>query len=140
MNKSSTDSVRTPPWLLTKIKKEFGQKLYDPTPFIKNFDPKKHKDGLTTEWGPVSYCNPPYSRVAKFVEKAWTEWRKRKTIIMLVKTTSLGSQYAKKYAKGAELRVFPEQLTFPGYKRKAHFLSCLLIWRAGKRSSKWSVV
>ena len=132
MGRSTTDSVRTPTTLLRAIKKEFGSRLYDPTPFVKNFDPKKHKDGLTSEWGPVSFCNPPYSRVAKFIEKSHTEWRKRKTVIMLVKATNLGTKVAKQYAKGAELRIFAEQLKFPGYPGQAHFSSALLIWRAGE--------
>ena len=140
MGKSSTDSVRTPPSILRAIRKEFGRKLYDPTPHRENFDATKHKDALSSEWGPISFCNPPYSRVAKFLEKANLEWRKKKTVIMLVKTDNLGTAAAKKYAKGAELRIFAKQLLFPGYKDKAHFYSALLIWRAGKRSTKWSLI
>ena len=59
---------------------------------------------------------------------------------MLVKTANLGTDVAKKFTKGAELRIFSKQLLFPGYKDKAHFYSALLIWRAGKRSTKWSII
>ena len=134
--KSKTDSVRTPPALLKKIKAEFG-KLYDPVPYKPNFNPKTHKDALTTEWKAVNYVNPPYSKMAAFVEKAHDEWKKGKTIIMLCKIENLATQYAPKFIKGkAEVRVFTERLAFPGYKKAAKFFSILVIWRAKKRSSK----
>ena len=134
-----SDSVRTPEWLLDMIKKEFGE-FYDPTPFNPDFNPLKDKDALKTDWGPVNFCNPPYSNVGPFMRKGNLEWRKGKTVIMLVKLDNLGTNYSRRFVKGAELRVLSEKISFPGYQGKARFSSVLLIWRAGKKSTRYSVL
>lgn len=36
----------------------------------------KQQDGLSVPWsGERVWCNPPYSRIPAWVEKAWSEWR-----------------------------------------------------------------
>ena len=137
--KSSTDSVRTPKAILLAVKREFGA-FYDPAKFNPKFKADKDKDGLNTPWKPVNFVNPPYSSVKPWFVKAHAEWRQGKTIIMLVKLSVLGTIYAKKYARGAEIRIFAEKISFPGYKRKAGFTNVLIIWRAKKRSTKWSII
>jgi hypothetical protein len=136
---SKTDSVHTPKKILVAVRKEFG-KFFDPAPYNPNFDPLKHKDGLNTEWKPVNFVNPPYSNARVWFKKAHEQWRKGRTIIMLVKLATLGTQYAKKFARGAEVRVYSEKISFPGYARKAGFTNILLIWRAHKRSNKYSIM
>ena len=84
--------------------------------------------------------NPPYSRAGAFVKKAHAEWKKGKTVIMLLKSHNLNTEYAKKYIRGAEIRILTKRLIFPGYKRIALFFSVLVIWRAGKRSTKYVLV
>ena len=140
---SKKDSVRTPPFITNALKKEFRtRKFYDPAPYNPDF--KKggvHKDGLTTEWGKISFVNPPYSNVKPWFVKAHEEWRKGKTVIMFCKLQNIGSQYAKQYMKGAELRILSEKVSFPGYGGKLPlFHNVLVIWRAGKRSTKYSVI
>jgi site-specific DNA-methyltransferase (adenine-specific) len=136
---SKTDSVHTPKKILVAVRKEFG-KFYDPVPYNPNFDPLKHKSGLTTEWRPVNFVNPPYSNVRVWFKKAHEQWQKGRTIIMLVKLATLGTQYAKKFARGAEVRVYSEKIAFPGYAQKAAFTNILIIWRARKRSNKYSIM
>ena len=48
----SKDSVRTPKFLLQRIQKEYFNSgvMFDPTPFVPVFDPKKHTDGLKITW------------------------------------------------------------------------------------------
>ena len=142
---SKKDSVRTPSYITDAIKKEFRTKtLYDPTPFNPNFKKGVHKDALTTEWGKkggVVFINPPYSNVSPFFAKSAEQWRKGKTIIMLCKLQNIGSKYAKKWISGAELRILSDKISFPGYGgKKPLFHNVLVIWRAGKRSQKYSVV
>ena len=136
--RSSTDSVRTPPELLRQIRKEFG-KFYDPAPFNPRFDPSKHRDGLTTDWKKINFVNPPYSSVGPWVKKAHLEWKKNKTIILLIKLENLGRKYST-LLKGAEIRIFTEALTFPGYERKAAFTNVLVIMRARKRSTVYKFI
>ena len=137
MNSASKDSVRTPKFILKWIKQRFGSKIYDPVPFRKHFDPSQHKDALTTDWGQVSFANIPFSQAQKFVKKAHEEWKKRKTIIVLCKIHVLGSTYFQQY-KGCEIMFFPKVVIFPPHNTAPRFRVCLLIYRAGKRSTKYS--
>ena len=136
---SNTDSVRTPKPILAAVRKEFG-KFYDPAKYNPKFDPNKNKDGLTTEWKPVNFVNPPYSNVKPWFAKAHEQWKKGRTVIMLVKLATLGTKYAKEFARGAEIRVFSEKISFPGYARQAAFSNVFIIWRARKRSNKYSII
>ena len=139
---SPKDSVRTPQYILAPLRKEFRvRKFYDPVPFNPQFKKGKDKDALTTEWGKISFVNPPYSNVKPFFAKAHEEWRKGKTIIMLCKLSNCGTQYAKKFMPGSELRILSEKIPFPGDGgRLPMFNSVLVIWRAGKRSTKYTII
>ena len=134
-----TDSVRTPEYILEAIRKEFGD-YYDPCPFNPDFDPKIHKDGLKTEWGPVSFCNPPYSFIRPWFRKAREQWLLGKDVILFVKLSNLGTQYARKYIDGAEVRIMVKKVTFPGYEHTALFNNILVIFRGGKHSTKYSII
>ena len=68
----------TPPELLRKFRAEFGE-LYDPCPYPR---PLMY-DGLTDEWGPVSYVNPPFKGPTAWVRKAILEQSKGKTVIFV---------------------------------------------------------
>jgi len=135
---SSTDSVKTPPEILRQIRKEFG-KFHDPAPFNPKFNPRKHTDGLASDWKSVNFVNPPYSSVGPWVKKAHSEWKKGKTIIMLIKLENLGRKYSS-LLKGAEIRIFTRRLKFPGYDRPAGFTNVLVIMRARKRSSTFKFI
>ena len=139
---SAKDSVRTPKHIIAPLLREFSvKKFYDPVPYNPKFNKAKHKDALTTEWGKVSFVNPPYSNVKPFFAKAHEQWRLGKTVIMFCKLTNIGSKYAKQFMKGAELRVLSEKVSFPGYGgRLPLFHNVLVIWRSNKRSSKYSIV
>lgn len=75
----------SPPQLLADVAAEFGP-FFDPCPFPL----PKGFDGLTCEWGQVSYVNPPFGSImhegkkkgpTAWVRKAIEEWRKGKTVI-----------------------------------------------------------
>jgi phage N-6-adenine-methyltransferase len=64
------DSYQTPDWMKKYLDAEFRPD-YDPCPFNPAFDPTKVEDGLTTDWsGKTVYCNPPYSNILPWVQKA----------------------------------------------------------------------
>ena len=135
-----SDSVRTPDYILKAIRDEFGEEIYDPCPYNPKFDPQLHKDGLKTEWGKVSFVNPPYSFVRPWFKKAREEWLQGKTVVLFVKLASLGTQYARKYIPGAEVRVMVNKVCFRGYEKTALFNNILVIFRAGEHSTKYSIV
>ncbi len=41
-------------------------------------------DGLTCEWDELNYCNPPFDVCQKWVKKAFLEWHKGKTTVLLI--------------------------------------------------------
>lgn len=41
-------------------------------------------DGLTDDWEKLNYCNPPFKECPKWVKKAFKEWFKCKTTVMLI--------------------------------------------------------
>jgi len=135
-----TDSVRTPEYILKAIRDEFGEELYDPCPFNPKFDPSVDKDGLKTDWGKVSFVNPPYSFVRPWFKKARVEWLLGKTVILFVKLSNLGTQYARKYITGAEIRVMVNKVRFPSYENTALFNNIVVIFRAGQYSDKYTIV
>lgn len=75
-----SDKWATPPEILNPLRQEFGQ-LWDPCPIDwKDGD----TDALTIPWQPLTFCNPPYSRVAEFVKKAAQEQAAGKMSILLI--------------------------------------------------------
>ena len=134
-----SDSVRTPEYILKAIRDEVGE-LYDPCPYNPKFNPSVDKDGLKTEWGKVSFVNPPYSFVRPWFKKSREQWMLGKTVVLFVKLASLGTQYARKYIPGAEVRVMVNKVCFPGYEKTALFNNILVIFRAGEHSTKYSIV
>jgi site-specific DNA-methyltransferase (adenine-specific) len=78
--KGYSDKWATPASVFDPLNAEFKFN-FDPCPITwKEGDP----DALETEWGSSTFCNPPYSCVAKFVKKATEETNKGKTVVLLV--------------------------------------------------------
>lgn len=136
----NSDSVRTPESILKIVRNEFGEVLYDPCPFNPQFDPKVHKNGLTTDWGEVSFVNPPYSFVRPWLKKAREQWLLGKTVVLFVKLASLATKYSRTYIPGAEVRVLVDKVQFPGYQKTAIFNNVFVIFRAGEHSTKYSII
>lgn len=72
----------TPSYVYDQLNNEFSFD-YDPCP-LKN-DITKF-DGLKSEWGNSTFCNPPYSKDLKplFIKKAIEEKNKGKLVVMLL--------------------------------------------------------
>jgi site-specific DNA-methyltransferase (adenine-specific) len=80
MPKSKNDKWGTPKHVYDKLNEEFTFN-FDPCPITwKEGD----ADGLSVEWGTSTFCNPPYSATAKWIEKASNESKKGKVIVMLI--------------------------------------------------------
>ena len=135
INKSNTDSWKTPKELYEKLNKEFNFDDYDPCPMNDN----PEKDGLVEEWATVTFCNPPYSKLKStkknlgWIEKAHIECQKGKTIVLLIPARTdtqwfheiiLENKYEVRFIKG--------RLKFGDAKTSAPFPSILVIMqRAG---------
>ena len=82
-NTSNThDNWKTPKWLYDQLNYEFNFD-FDPCPLNNDID---KFNGLEIEWGRSNFVNPPYSKGLKdkFIMKAYDEWKKGKTVVMLL--------------------------------------------------------
>ncbi len=109
MPKSKSDQWQTPPEIYSALHKEFDF-CYDPCPI--DWNPEIDEDGLDAEWGSRTFCNPPYSQVAKFIKKAHEEWRKGKLIVMLINVITDTRAFHEYIYNQAELRFIAKRVSF----------------------------
>jgi len=108
MPKSKTDKWGTPRELYDNLNAEFRFN-FDPCPITwKEGD----ADGLTIDWGSSTFCNPPYSNVSKWIEKAHSEWRKGKTVVMLINAITDTIAFHKYIYNQAEIRFIKGRVKF----------------------------
>lgn len=108
MPKSKSDKWMTPPELYKELNEEFKFNC-DPCPITwKEGD----VDGLTSEWGSSTFVNPPYSNVAKWIEKAWNEWKKGKSVVMLINSVTDTKAFHEYIYNQAELRFIKGRVKF----------------------------
>jgi hypothetical protein len=82
----------TPPELWAQLRAEFGETLFDPCPYPR----PEGFDGLTAEWGKVSYVNPLFRKSAEsggigisdWVRKIMVEQKKGRTSVLVFPTFS----------------------------------------------------
>lgn len=100
---------QTPQWLYDKLNAEFHFD-FDPCPNYATFD------GLAIEWGKSNFINPPYDRVGKpkFIQKAYDEWRKGKTCVLLIPSATGTKQFHDLILPHAEVRFLRGRVAFVG--------------------------
>jgi len=108
MPKSKSDKWGTPPEIYNKLNEEFKFN-FDPCPITwKEGDP----NGLETEWGDSTFVNPPYSKVSKWIEKAFNESKKGKTIVMLINAITDTKAFHEYIYEKAEIRFIKGRISF----------------------------
>ena len=108
MPKSKNDKWMTPPEVYDPLNKEFGFN-YDPCPIEwKEGD----TDGLQSDWGTSTFCNPPYSATGKWIEKASLESAKGKVIVMLINAVTDTKAFHKYIYNKAEIRFVAGRIKF----------------------------
>lgn len=102
-----TDHWQTPAWLYDQLNAEFGFD-FDPCPLRATFD------GLSVEWGVSNFINPPYNRVdkPKFIKKAYEEWKKGKTCVLLIPAATGTKQFHELILPNAEVRFLKGRVAF----------------------------
>lgn len=122
-DRKGTDSWRTPGWLMAVFRGWF-----DPCPV-------GGRNGLDTEWKDPSYVNPPYSDPGPWVDKAVSESRKGKLVVMLLKLDPSTKWHQRLAAAGAHFATFNERLSFVGSSGEgAYFPSVLAILERSAQS------
>lgn len=89
------------------------------------------QDGLKIMWGGRRvWCNPPYSNIAKWVEKAFRETRTDGTVVVMLIPSRTDTKYFHNYIyQRAEIRFIKGRLKFGEATSSAPFPSMLVIFR-----------
>lgn len=128
--KSKSDKWGTPASVYDPLNTEFNFN-YDPCPIEwKPGDP----DGLLTDWGTSTFCNPPYSAVSKWVKKAHDEWKKGNTVVMLINAITDTKAFHDYIYGNAEIRFVKGRIKFidpsnPDKKAPSPRASMIVIFR-----------
>ncbi len=122
---SATDDWSTPKDVYRTLDAEFGFD-FDPCPLHADFD------GLSMEWGGVSFVNPPYSKIKDWCRKAYDEWKKGKTVVMLIPSRTDTKYWHDYIMKASEIRFIRGRLKFGDSKNSAPFPSAIIIFRGEK--------
>jgi len=122
---SARDTWKTPKAVYQTLDAEFRFD-FDPCPA----DPKF--DGLQVEWGQRSFVNPPYSELAKWVSKAHEEWRKGKTVVLLIPARTDTRVWHDYIMDADEIRFIRGRLCFDDKGGRAPFPSTIVTFRGRK--------
>lgn len=112
----NSDNWETPDWLYNKLNDEFKFD-FDPCPLNADFD------GLKCEWGKSNFVNPPYNRIVKpqFITKGFDEWKKGKTVVLLLPAATSTRQFHELILPNAEIRFLKGRVAFKGYNTKGEY-------------------
>jgi len=136
MFSSASDEYATPQSFYDKLNMEFNFQL-DPAS-----SPDNHKcwsfytmeeDGLSKSWkllhGSV-FCNPPYSKVAKWIEKGYTESAEHSTTVVMLVPARTDTKWFHQYCmRASEIRFVKGRLKFGNEKNSAPFPSMVVVFR-----------
>lgn len=86
--------------------------------------------GLDREWGSSTFVNPPYSQIREWCRKAYEEWQKGKTIVMLIPSRTDTKYWHDYIMKATEIRFIKGRLKFGGSKNSAPFPSAIIVFEA----------
>lgn len=87
------------------------------------------RNGLMREWGSPCFCNPPYSAIADWCEKASLEAKAGKTVVMLIPSRTDTRWWHRFVMAANEIRFIKGRLKFGGAKNSAPFPSCVVVFR-----------
>lgn len=138
MFSNKSDEWSTPQNLYNELDAEFHFNL-DPCANEENHKCEnyysKSDDGLIREWGGYRvFCNPPYSGIKEWCEKAYNEvfYGDCELVVMLVPART-DTKWFHEWCYGkAEIRFIKGRLKFGGATNNAPFPSILVIYRKNK--------
>ena len=131
---SKSDEWSTPQILFDELNAEFNFDL-DPCSTNENHKYEKYftldDNGLDQNWGGHRvFCNPPYSQIDKWVEKAFRETRNDNTLVVMLIPSRTDTKYFHNYIyQRTEIRFIRGRLKFGESKNSAPFPSMIVIFR-----------
>jgi phage N-6-adenine-methyltransferase len=134
---SRSDEWATPNWFYDLIEAELGPIDRDVCGTAKNAKCKvfytREMDGLKQEWRGVCWCNPPYSEVALWLEKAYQSSLAGATVVCLIPARTDTIYWHRFVTKAYEIRFFKGRLKFGDAQNSAPFPSALVVFKPHKR-------
>lgn len=124
---SQTNDWSTPVAVYDDLNAEFDFD-FDPCP-LRDLNESLVSDGLMADWGERTFCNPPYSDIAKWVAKGHAEWRKGKTVVFLIPSRTDTRWWHDYCMEATEIRFIKGRLKFGNAKTSAPFPSCVVVFR-----------
>jgi site-specific DNA-methyltransferase (adenine-specific) len=130
-----TDEYITPSWLIDELKKEFDFSLDacttgdNPTAMPDFYTIKEN--GLNKDWETWTYCNPPYSEIAKWAQKTHEENFIRGIGIVMLLPARTDTRWFHQFIynkPNVEIRFLKGRLKFEGTKYPAPFPNMLVIF------------
>ena len=131
---SKSDEWATPQEVFDELDKEFHFNL-DPCATSENHKCETfytlQDNGLERSWGGYRvFCNPPYSKMTKWVEKCYREGCKDNTTVVLLIPSRTDTRYFHDFIyQRAEIRFIKGRLRFNGHTDPAPFPSMVVIFR-----------
>lgn len=131
---SNSDEWETPKSVFDALDAEFNFTL-DPCATEENHKCDlyftKQQNGLSKSWGGQTvFCNPPYSQIGLWVEKAFREGGKDNTIVVLLIPSRTDTKYFHNFIyHRSEIRFIRGRLKFGEAKNSAPFPSMVVIFR-----------
>ena len=125
---SASDNWSTPRDVYNKLNEEFN--------FNDDPCPLDGEGGLDREWGVATFVNPPYSKIKDWCKKAYEEWQKGKTVVMLIPSRTDTRYWHDYIMKSTEIRFIKGRLKFGGSKNSAPFPSAIIVFNQNTREGK----
>ena len=135
---SNSDEWSTPQDIFNSLDQEFHFTL-DPCATDENHKTPvyftREQNGLDVSWGGHRvFCNPPYSQISRWVEKAYYEGCKDNTVVVLLIPSRTDTQYFHNYIlHRSEIRFIQGRIKFGEAKYNAPFPSMIVIFRGAVR-------
>lgn len=117
---------KTPKKIYEELNKEFH---FDFDPCPSDIKVNWNNNGLSIDWGNSNFVNPPYKEINKWISKAYKEWKKGKTIVLLIPSRTDTKWWHEFIMQATEIRFIKGRLKFEGAKNSAPFPSCVVIFR-----------
>jgi hypothetical protein len=85
-------------------------------------------NGLMREWASPCFCNPPYSEIGPWMEKAYLEASAGKTVVCLIPSRTDTRWWHQFVMKATEIRFIKGRLRFGDAVNVAPFPSCVVVF------------
>jgi site-specific DNA-methyltransferase (adenine-specific) len=131
----NSDEWETSKKLFEKLDREFGFEIdaaSTPQNKLCRFSFTKFEtNALERDWteaGDIFYLNPPYSKIAAFMQKACEESVKGAIIVCLIPSRTDTAYWHDYVMQAAEIRFIRGRLKFSGNENSAPFPSCIVVF------------